>query len=269
MRKRILLDLNKLPPDKWIYLPNGTKVHPEELKRMFKPGEVGYRKKELGFLIDEYGTIYYEAIGKDRDYHTVHIPSSSSSYPGIISSHSHPLMKNKYVGMHSGNAAQSLDDFFTKSKEERMFTREPYRNNIKCGVITSATKNLLERDRKNMNKLQDYCYDKGIEQLDKFGLKNATYNSRKNLRDLKLHADSFKKTNFDAARNSKLLTNYYHINVEKGKQPGQVYITKIRSTEEPEEPDYSVAKSLRKKKRNKKPTKLKRCRCKPTKSKKK
>lgn len=224
--------------------------------------------------IDDNGELHAETIGNKKE---VELDIRDNSlYPSFISSHSHPIGKTKY-GVYFGCSGMSESDLCSNKGvgEERVFMRHPIGNKKVHGELHSISNNYPISDKERENFLSEYDKSQGTIYKRNFDKKctrtPGSFRDQRDISVIKKCLAAHNQTASNAATIAPFMRKYYRLHVEKGEEPDEYYITKIResSKEPPEEPDYSVASLLRRKRKKKIKARriTKKCICKPRKRK--
>jgi hypothetical protein len=106
MCKPILIDLSKHQKNKWIKLPQGTRIHPFEIKTIID-AKMDIGDKEYAIAILNNGKIIAESTGSETEVELYVSPK----YKNYTITHTHPLtIKNNKISSHHTLPSQDLNN---------------------------------------------------------------------------------------------------------------------------------------------------------------
>lgn len=249
MRKIIPIDLQKYRDKEWIDLPQGTHIHPKELKMMFDKNNMKSNSREYAMRITPRGTIVDEGYGTNKEV-KLNKPLTYKTAKESIFTHFHPkfLLKQELDKGIVTSPPLSPDDLEIYYRESRAFSRKyPNKNS---GQIHSfkiddrGTKSdILER-----KKMGGYLVHEMKEIANKYRGTPKYEHAMKTIKGFPMSNNMYTAAEFNLARRG--AGNVSVINVQKTQNPNKVNITKIRSTYK-DEPAYELLSTLRKKRSSK------------------
>lgn len=248
MRKHIPINLTDYSDEEWINLPQGTRIHPKEIEKMFDDEEMGERGREYIAEISETGNVDDENYGDNREAHLIRQRYLEEAKESTMT-HSHPrfiLQQELDEGLVTAPPLTNYD-LENYDREIRAFSQDVDKDSGRIHSFKHSDEG-TDEDILKRKKMGGYFISDLKELHDKYENTQKFKQAMKTVKGFPMSTNMFTAANFNLSRRGAGQASI--INVKKSETPNKVYITKIRSTYN-EEPHFELLKTLpRKKKQN-------------------
>jgi len=251
MHKPILINLDKYSGEEWIDLPQGTRLHPKEIEKMFDDKEMGEEGNEYMASISKHGDINDESYGNNNSV-KLNKPMTYNYAKEAVMTHSHPRFNLKQ-DIDEGivvEPALSNYDLENNFKEDRVFSQNLDHDTGQIHAFKiddrGTKKDVIERKKLGDNLLYEM---KEIINLNKD--KPKFINSMQTVKGYPMSSNMFTASEFNLARRG--AGNASIINIRKTNEPNKIEITKVRSTNKDNNTAYDLLSTLPRKKKLIKP----------------
>lgn len=246
MRKIIPIDLDQYSENEWIDLPQGTRIHPKEIEKMFDEQEMDIGGREYAASISSGGNIEDEAYGSRSEVHLTK-PRHVSDAKESIFTHSHPRFILQQELDEGQVISPSFSDYDLENpdREIRVFSQDFDKSSGQIhsfkNIDEGSDEEILERKKMGKYFIAD------LKELAEKHRETPKYQqSMQTVKGFPYSTNMYTASEFNLARRG--AGDASIINVRKSSDPNKLYVTKIRSTHK-EEPQYDVLQTLPRKKK--------------------